>query len=152
MVYDSLRLPSREPRLYTIKPCMWQRFHRTCTDVETIAEQTNNFLITLQCLQCNCVKHRLMIWEELAVPGHFSCYPLREFPLMEDQSQMLRWLLSSLSSYLDVLVNKQSLLSSSTIAQKMCTSGGQTNITETSKTQIAIGTRYVFYLARTTEG
>lgn len=71
---------------------------------------------------------------------------------MEDQSQMLRWLLSSLSSYLDVLVNKQSLLSSSTIAQKMCISGGQTNITETSKIQIAVGTRDVFYLARITEG
>lgn len=56
---------------------------------------------------------------------------------MEDQSQRLRWLLSSLSSYSYILVNKQRMLFSSKIAQKMCVTGEEKPFTETSKTQIA---------------
>ena len=56
---------------------------------------------------------------------------------MEDQSQRLKWLLSSLSSYSYIFVNKQRMLFSSKIAQKMCVTGEEKHVIETSKTQIA---------------
>lgn len=75
-----------------------------------------------------------MSWEELAIPGRFNWCGL---PLMEDQSQRLKWLPSSPSSYSYILVNKQRMLFFSKIAQKMCVTGEEKHVTETSKTQIA---------------